>query len=185
MLSRVRLCDPRHGSPPGSSVQLHTTVIGGRRVPFPFEIQIRTREMHHLAEYGIAAHWRYKEGGDDKAFDKKLYWLRQILDWQSETRDSHEFIDGLKTDLFSEQVFIFTPKGDIITLPQGATVIDFAYAIHSAVGNKMVGAKINGMIAPIDRVPQTGNCTWWVRRCTYGWCADNCTYAQYANINIE
>lgn len=96
---------------------LHTTVIGGRRIPFPFEIQIRTWEMHHVAEYGIAAHWRYKEGGDDKAFDRKLYWLRQILDWQGETRDSHEFIDGLKTDIFAEQVFIFTPKGDIIDMP--------------------------------------------------------------------
>ena len=136
---------------------LHTTVIGGRRVPFPFEIQIRTREMHHLAEYGIAAHWRYKEGGDDKAFDKKLYWLRQILDWQSETRDSHEFIDGLKTDLFSEQVFIFTPKGDIIDLPRGATPLDFAYRVHSAVGNSCTGAKINGRIVPLDTQLQTGD----------------------------
>lgn len=136
---------------------LHTTVIGGRRVPFPFEIQIRTREMHHLAEYGIAAHWRYKEGGDDKAFDKKLYWLRQILDWQSETRDSHEFIDGLKTDLFSEQVFIFTPKGDIIDLPRGATPLDFAYRVHSAVGNSCTGAKINGRIVPLDTPLQTGD----------------------------
>ena len=136
---------------------LHTTVIGGRRVPFPFEIQLRTREMHHLAEYGIAAHWRYKEGGDDKAFDKKLYWLRQILDWQSETRDSHEFIDGLKTDLFSEQVFIFTPKGDIIDLPRGATPLDFAYRVHSAVGNSCTGAKINGRIVPLDTQLQTGD----------------------------
>ena len=136
---------------------LHTTVIGGRRVPFPFEIQIRTREMHHLAEYGIAAHWRYKEGGDDKAFDKKLYWLRQILDWQSETRDSHEFIDGLKTDLFSEQVFIFTPKGDIIDLPRGATPLDFAYRVHSAVGNSCTGAKINGRIVPLDTQLKTGD----------------------------
>ena len=136
---------------------LHTTVIGGRRVPFPFEIQIRTREMHHLAEYGIAAHWRYKEGGDDKSFDKKLYWLRQILDWQSETRDSHEFIDGLKTDLFSEQVFIFTPKGDIIDLPRGATPLDFAYRVHSAVGNSCTGAKINGRIVPLDTKLETGD----------------------------
>ena len=90
---------------------LHTTVIGGRRIPFPFEIQIRTWEMHHVAEYGIAAHWRYKEGGDDKAFDRKLYWLRQILDWQGETRDSHEFIDGLKTDIFADAGIHLYPQG--------------------------------------------------------------------------
>ena len=100
---------------------LHTTVVGGRRIPFPFEIQIRTWEMHRVAEYGIAAHWRYKEGG------KKDDWLRQILDWQSETRDSHEFIDSLKTDLFSEEVFLFTPKGDIVSMQRGSTPLDFAY----------------------------------------------------------
>lgn len=136
---------------------LHTTVIGGRRIPFPFEIQIRTWEMHHVAEYGIAAHWRYKEGGDDRAFDRKLYWLRQILDWQGETRDSHEFIDGLKTDIFAEQVFIFTPKGDIIDMPRGATPLDFAYRVHSAVGNKCIGAKVNGRIVPLDTPLETGD----------------------------
>ena len=136
---------------------LHTTVIGGRRIPFPFEIQIRTWEMHHVAEYGIAAHWRYKEGGDDKAFDRKLYWLRQILDWQGETRDSHEFIDGLKTDIFAEQVFIFTPKGDIIDMPRGATPLDFAYRVHSAVGNSCIGAKVNGRIVPLDTPLETGD----------------------------
>ena len=136
---------------------LHTTVIGGRRIPFPFEIQIRTWEMHHVAEYGIAAHWRYKEGSDDKAFDQKLHWLRQILDWQSETRDSHEFIDGLKTDIFAEQVFIFTPKGDIIDMPRGATPLDFAYRVHSAVGNSCVGAKVNGRIVPLDTPLETGD----------------------------
>lgn len=130
---------------------LHTTVVGGRRMPFPFEVQIRTYEMHHVAEYGIAAHWRYKEGGGgEDGFDKKLFWLRQILDWQNETRDSQEFLDGLKTDLFSEQVFIFTPKGDIIDMPRGATPLDFAYRVHSAVGNSCVGAKINGRIVPLD-----------------------------------
>lgn len=136
---------------------LHTTVIGGRRIPFPFEIQIRTWEMHHVAEYGIAAHWRYKEGGDDRAFDRKLYWLRQILDWQGETRDSHEFIDGLKTDIFAEQVFIFTPKGDIIDMPRGATPLDFAYRVHSAVGNSCIGAKVNGRIVPLDTPLETGD----------------------------
>ncbi len=136
---------------------LHTTVIGGRRIPFPFEIQIRTWEMHHIAEYGIAAHWRYKEGGGDRDFDRKLYWLRQILDWQSETRDSHEFMDGLKTDLFSEQVFIFTPKGDIIDMPRGATPLDFAYRVHSAVGNSCIGAKVNGRIVPLETPLETGD----------------------------
>ncbi|MBQ7455027.1 MAG: bifunctional (p)ppGpp synthetase/guanosine-3',5'-bis(diphosphate) 3'-pyrophosphohydrolase [Clostridia bacterium] len=136
---------------------LHTTVIGGRRIPFPFEVQIRTWEMHHVAEYGIAAHWRYKEGGNDQSFDTKLHWLRQILDWQSETRDSHEFIDGLKTDLFAEQVFIFTPKGDIIDLPRGATPLDFAYRVHSAVGNSCIGAKVNGRIVPLGTPLETGD----------------------------
>ena len=136
---------------------LHTTVVGGRRIPFPFEIQIRTWEMHHVAEYGIAAHWRYKEGGDDKNFDQKLHWLRQVLDWQNETRDSHEFIDGLKTDLFAEQVFIFTPKGDIIDMLRGATPLDFAYRVHSAVGNSCVGAKVNGRIVPLDTPLETGD----------------------------
>ncbi len=136
---------------------LHTTVIGGRRIPFPFEVQIRTKEMHRIAEYGIAAHWRYKEGGGDKELDRKLFWLRQILDWQSETRDSHEFIDGLKTDLFSEEVFIFTPKGDIINMQRGATPLDFAYRIHSHVGNQCVGARINGKMVPLDTELQTGD----------------------------
>ena len=136
---------------------LHTTVMGGRRIPFPFEVQIRTKEMHQVAEYGIAAHWRYKEGGGDKALDQKLFWLRQILDWQSETRDSHEFIDGLKTDLFSEEVFIFTPKGDIINMQRGATPLDFAYRIHSHVGNQCVGARVNGKMVPLDTELQTGD----------------------------
>jgi len=135
---------------------LHTTVVGQNGMPF--EVQIRTVEMHRMAEYGIAAHWRYKEGkqGVDE-LDQKLYWLRQILDWQNETRDSKEFVDSLKVDLFSEEVFVFTPKGDIINLPRGSTPIDFAYRIHSAVGNKCVGAKINGRMTPIDSVLNTGD----------------------------
>ena len=137
---------------------LHTTVIGGRRMPFPFEVQIRTYEMHRVAEYGIAAHWRYKEGGrgsDD--LDNKLFWVRQILDWQSDTRDSKEFVDTLKTDLFSEEVFLFTPKGDVVSMAKGATPLDFAYAIHSGVGNRCVGAKVNGRIVPLDTELQTGD----------------------------
>ncbi len=136
---------------------LHTTLIGGRTIPAPFEVQIRTREMHRVAEYGIAAHWNYKEGGNSNDLDKKLYWLRQILDWQSETRDSKEFIDGLKTDLFSEEVFLFTPKGDIINMQRGATPLDFAYRIHSHIGNSCVGAKVNGKIVPLDTELATGD----------------------------
>lgn len=136
---------------------LHTTVVGGRKVPFPFEIQIRTREMHRIAEYGIAAHWRYKDGGASDNLDKKLYWLRQIMDWQSETQNSSEFIEGLKTELFSEEVFLFTPKGDIITMQRDATPLDFAYRIHSHVGNTCVGAKINGKMVPLDTPLNTGD----------------------------
>ena len=137
---------------------LHTTVVGGRRIPFPFEVQIRTWEMHRVAEYGIAAHWRYKEGtsGEDN-LDHKLYWVRQMLDWQTETRDSREFLDTLKTDLFAEEVFLFTPKGDVISMPKGATPLDFAYRIHSAVGNQCVGARVNGKIVPLDTPLETGD----------------------------
>ena len=134
---------------------LHTTVIG--RDGIPFEVQIRTREMHHIAEYGIAAHWKYKSGASSKEdMDKKLEWIARLIETEDGTRDPDEFMDALKTDIFNDEVFAFTPKGDIIALPQGATVIDFAYAIHSAVGNKMIGAKINGMIVPIDRTVQNG-----------------------------
>ena len=134
---------------------LHTTVIG--REGIPFEVQIRTREMHHIAEYGIAAHWKYKSGAASKEdMDKKLEWISRLIETEDGTRDPEEFMQALKTDIFHDEVFAFTPKGDIIPLPQGATVIDFAYAIHSAVGNKMIGAKINGMIVPIDRTVQNG-----------------------------
>ena len=137
---------------------LHTTVVGGHSCPFPFEVQIRTWDMHRVAEYGIAAHWRYKEGGGAaSSLDNKLYWVRQILDWQNETRDSKEFVDTLKTDLFSEEVFLFTPKGDVVSMTKGATPLDFAYHIHSGVGNKCVGAKINGRIVPLDTELQTGD----------------------------
>ncbi len=136
---------------------LHTTVVGGRKIPFPFEVQIRTWEMHRVAEYGIAAHWRYKEGSSADNLDNKLFWVRQILDWQNETRDSREFLDTLKTDLFSEEVFLFTPKGDVISMPKGATPLDFAYRIHSAVGNQCIGAKVNGKIVPLDTQLSTGD----------------------------
>ena len=134
---------------------LHTTVIG--RNGIPFEVQIRTWEMHHIAEYGVAAHWKYKSGERSKEeIDKKLEWIARLIETEDGTRDPDEFMNALKTDIFHDETFVFTPKGDVIALPQGSTVIDFAYSIHSAVGNKMVGAKINGMIVPIDRVPQNG-----------------------------
>ena len=134
---------------------LHTTVIG--RDGVPFEVQIRTREMHEIAEYGVAAHWKYKSGERSReSIDKKLEWIARLIETEDDTRDPEEFMNAIKTDIFHDETFVFTPKGDVIALPQGSTVIDFAYAIHSAVGNKMTGAKINGMIVPIDRVPQNG-----------------------------
>ena len=140
---------------PNMYQSLHTTVIG--RDGIPFEVQIRTREMHHVAEYGIAAHWKYKSGEKSKEeIDQKLEWISKLIDTENGAIDSDDFMHALKIDIFSEETFVFTPKGDVIALPQGSTLIDFAYAIHSEVGNKMVGAKINGMIAPIDRVPQNG-----------------------------
>ncbi len=134
---------------------LHTTVIGHSGIPF--EVQIRTQQMHEEAEYGLAAHWKYKSGENaQKDTDEKLRWIAQLLESDENTRDPDEFMRSFKTDIFHDETFVFTPKGDCISLPQGATVIDFAYAIHSAVGNKMVGAKINGVIVPIDRIPKNG-----------------------------
>ena len=141
---------------PNMYQSLHTTVIG--RDGIPFEVQIRTYEMHHVAEYGIAAHWKYKSGERSKEeIDKKLQWIAKLIDSEDGVIDSDDFMHALKIDIFHDETFVFTPKGDVIALPQGSTLIDFAYAIHSEVGNKMVGATINGMIAPIDRVPQTGD----------------------------
>lgn len=135
---------------------LHTTVIGHSGIPF--EVQIRTRQMHEEAEYGIAAHWKYKTGTTAGAnIDERLRWISQLLESDENTRDPDEFIHSFKTDIFHDETFVFTPKGDVISLPQGSTVIDFAYAIHSAVGNKMIGAKVNGVIVPIDKIPQNGD----------------------------
>lgn len=134
---------------------LHTTVMGKHGIPF--EVQIRTREMHEIAEYGIAAHWKYKSGASDKEnISQKLHWIRTILENSDDTGDADEFLRPLKIDIFEDETFVFTPKGDVVTLPNGATPIDFAYNIHSAVGNSMIGAKINGMIVPIDTVLETG-----------------------------
>lgn len=134
---------------------LHTTVISKEKIPF--EVQIRTWEMHYTAEYGIAAHWKYKLGIQRKdKLEERLAWVRQFIENQKDVDDAEDIVRTIKTDLSSDDVFVFTPKGDVITLPVGATVIDFAYAIHSAVGNRMVGAKVDGRIVPIDYVVKTG-----------------------------
>ncbi len=135
---------------------LHTSVMSSSGIPF--EVQIRTHEMHQIAEFGIAAHWKYKSGEKaDESIDEKLKWVSRLFEIEDDTRDPDEFLNAFKIDIFRDETFVFTPRGDVIVLPQGATTIDFAYAIHSAIGNKMVGAKINGMIVPIDREPQTGD----------------------------
>lgn len=128
---------------------LHTTVIGPNGEPL--EIQIRTMDMHKTAEYGIAAHWRYKEGDrGDRNFDKKLAWLRQLMEWQSDLRDPKEFMESLKIDIFADTVFVFSPHGDVMELPAGSMPLDFAYRIHTDVGHRCIGAKINGRIVPLD-----------------------------------
>lgn len=147
---------------PNMYQSLHTTLIGPKGAPF--EIQIRTYDMHRTAEYGIAAHWKYKEGQDGKggtanSEEEKLTWLRQVLEWQRDMSDNKEFLSLIKNDfdLFSDSVYAFTPTGDVKTLPTGSNPIDFAYSIHSAVGNKMVGARVNGKLVPIDYVIQNGD----------------------------
>ena len=140
---------------PNMYQSLHTTVLGKEGIPF--EVQIRTWEMHHTAEYGIAAHWKYKLGitGTQK-FEERLAWIRQLLESQSDSENVEDIVTTIKSDLVPEEVFVFTPKGDVFNLPMGSTVIDFAYAIHSAVGNKMIGAKVDGRIVPIDYQVKTG-----------------------------
>lgn len=139
---------------PNMYQSLHSTVIGPGGQPF--EIQIRTWEMHRTAEYGIAAHWKYKEGIDGKDLDNKLKWVKQIEEFQTETDDAKEFIDTVKIDIFSDEVFVFTPKGTVIDLPVDSTPIDFAYRIHTDIGNKCIGAKVNGRMVPIDYKLKTG-----------------------------
>ena len=144
---------------PNMYQSLHTTVI--TKAGVPFEVQIRTWEMHHTAEYGIAAHWKYKLGmsakeSDNTALDDRLAWIRQMLENQAESEDVTDLVHSIKSDLIPEEVFVFTPKGDVINLPLGSTVIDFAYAIHSAVGNRMIGAKVDKRIVPLDYKVKTG-----------------------------
>ena len=136
---------------PNMYQSLHTTVIGSDGEPV--EIQIRTYEMHNVAEFGIAAHWKYKEGVTDNSLsdvDRRLQWLRQMMEWEKDVTDPYEFLDALKEDVFNAQVYVFTPQGDVLELPNGSTPIDFAYRIHSNVGNKCVGAKVNGRIVPLE-----------------------------------
>ncbi len=145
---------------PNNYQSLHTTLIGPTGTPF--EIQIRTWDMHRISEYGIAAHWKYKESGEGatvKGEEEKLSWLRQILELQTDMKDNKEFVSLLKSDLnlFSDTVFCFTPTGDVKNLPFGSNPIDFAYSIHSAVGNKMIGAKVNGRLVPLDYTIQNGD----------------------------
>ena len=137
---------------------LHVTVMGpdGNWT----EVQIRSRKMDEIAERGFAAHWKYKEGDTSdtkgKSFENKLVWLRDMLEWQKETSDAEEFMEGFKINLFTDEIFLFTPKGVVIDLPNGATPIDFAYRIHTDIGNKCIGAKVNGKIVPLDYKLKTG-----------------------------
>ncbi len=143
---------------PNMYQSLHTAVVGphGR----PVEIQIRTEEMHQIAEYGIAAHWKYKEDGSIKAdniYDEKLSWIRQLIEWQTDLKDPEEYIDAVKLDFFSDEVFILTPKGEVIDIPRGSTPVDFAYRIHTDIGNRCTGAKVNGRIVPLDTQLKNGD----------------------------
>lgn len=144
---------------PNMYQSLHTTLIG--QGGEPFEVQIKTWEMHRTAETGIAAHWKYKEGetasSKDKKFDEKLAWLRQILEWQQDVKDTSEFMESLKIDLFDDTVFVFTPKGAVFELPKGSCPVDFAYRVHTEVGHKCIGAKVNGRIVPLDYILSNGD----------------------------
>jgi len=133
---------------------LHTTVI--THTGEPIEIQIRTQEMHRVAEFGVAAHWTYKEGGKDASFDQKLSWLRSLLEWQNEVGDAESFLNTVKVDLFEDEVYVFTPRGDVINLPADSTPVDFAYRIHTEVGHHCIGAKVNGRMVPLDYALQNG-----------------------------
>src|SRR5213082_75792 len=135
---------------------LHTTVVSHSGEPM--EIQIRTQEMHRTAEWGVAAHWTYKEGGkDDRKMDQRFAWLRQLMDWQKEVLDAEKFVDAVKVDVFRDEVFVFTPKGDVLALPTGATAVDFAYRIHTEVGHRCIGARVNGRLVPLESTLDNGD----------------------------
>jgi GTP pyrophosphokinase len=133
---------------------LHTTVIS--HTGEPLEVQIRTHEMHRIADFGVAAHWAYKEGTADPKFQQKLSWLRLLMEWQKEVTDAESFVDAVKVDLFQDEVFVFSPKGDVLNLPAGSTPVDFAYRIHTEVGHHCIGAKVNGRMVPLDYELQNG-----------------------------
>ncbi len=133
---------------------LHTTVIS--HTGEPIEIQIRTHEMHRVADFGVAAHWAYKEGASDPRFDQKLSWLRLLMEWQKEVTDAESFVNAVKVDIFQDEVFVFSPKGDVINLPAGSTPVDFAYRIHTEVGHRCIGAKVNGRMVPLDYQLENG-----------------------------
>ncbi|HSK67905.1 MAG TPA: bifunctional (p)ppGpp synthetase/guanosine-3',5'-bis(diphosphate) 3'-pyrophosphohydrolase, partial [Candidatus Limnocylindria bacterium] len=150
---------------PNMYQSLHTTLIGGRMIPTPFEVQIRTREMHRIAEEGIAAHWKYKEGRVGAGRDEQHFqWLRQLLEWQQEVRDPQEFLRNLKIELYPEEVYIFTPKGEVKALPRGATPVDFAYSVHTDVGHQCVGARVNGKMVPLRTRLRNGDIVEIVRQ---------------------
>jgi GTP pyrophosphokinase len=134
---------------------LHTTVIGPQGKPV--EVQIRTHKMHRQAEYGIAAHWKYKEQNTSGSQQQDMTWLRQLVDWQRETSDPNEFLDSLRFDLHAQEVFVFTPKGDVIALPAGGTPVDFAYAVHTEVGHRCIGARVNGRLVPLESTLDNGD----------------------------
>ncbi len=140
---------------------LHTTVIGPQGKPV--EIQIRTHQMHRRAEYGVAAHWKYKDqarpdgGKVDDGQMGEMAWLRQLLDWQKETSDPSEFLDSLRYEIKTQEVYAFTPKGQVIALPAGSTAVDFAYAVHTEVGHRCIGARINGRLVPLDSPLENGD----------------------------
>ena len=144
-------------NPKNNGYQSIHTVILSKAINAPIEVQIRDEDMNKLAEFGVAAHWKYKNLREDKKFEKKIAWLREILQWEKEHKDSHDFLELLKFDFFEDEIFIFTPKGDIITLPEKATVLDFAYSVHSEVGNHAQKAKINGEITTIDKELKNGD----------------------------
>jgi len=140
---------------PNGYQSLHTAVLF--KGTTPLEIQIRTRDMHHVAEFGVAAHWRYKEDGRDVAAEERIGWLRQLVDWHRDMAGAEEFLESVKTDIFNDQVFVFTPKGEIKDLPKGSTPVDFAYRIHTDLGNRCAGAKVNGRMVPLDYRLSNGN----------------------------
>ncbi|MBV9524782.1 MAG: bifunctional (p)ppGpp synthetase/guanosine-3',5'-bis(diphosphate) 3'-pyrophosphohydrolase, partial [Candidatus Dormibacteraeota bacterium] len=142
--------------PKGNGYQsLHTTVLS--HTGEPMEVQIRTHEMHQLSEYGVAAHWRYKGSGDGRRVDERFTWLRLLMDWQKEVLDAEAFVDNVRVDIFQDEVFVFTPRGDVRSLPQGSTPVDFAYRIHTDVGHHCIGAKVNGRMVPLDHHLQNGD----------------------------